>query len=98
VWNAIGVAAEEDIMSGKQLFVGLAVATAMGVVGTASVAFAQDEAGTGSVTPCNLAGINPVDHPKIFGNPDVARQQYGFVKGPNGSWQVIPNCESQIKR
>jgi hypothetical protein len=85
-------------MSGKKSFIALAVATGLGVVGAASVALAQDAAGTGSVSPCSLAGVNPADHPNIFGNPEVARQQYGFVRGPDGSWQVMPNCEGQIKR
>jgi hypothetical protein len=49
------------------------------------------------VIPCSLSGVNPADHSDVFGNPEVARQ-YGFVRGPDGNWQVIPNCESQIKR
>jgi hypothetical protein len=49
------------------------------------------------VLPCSLSGVNPADHSDIFGNPEVARQ-YGFVRGPDGNWQVIPNCESQIRR
>ena len=89
-------------MSGKKNFIGFAIATALGVIGVASVAFAQSSnsssPGGGAVNPCSLAGINPVDHPGIFGNPEVARQQYGFVRGPDGTWQVMPNCESQIKR
>jgi hypothetical protein len=87
-------------MSGKKSFIGLAVVTALGVVGAASAAFAQNAAtyGGGDVQPCSLDGVNPVDHPGIFGNAEIARQQYGFVKGPDGSWQVMPNCQSQIKR
>jgi len=84
-------------MSGKKAFIGFAIVTALGV-GAASVAFAQDVSGTGSVNPCSLAGINPADHPQIFGNPEVARQQYGFVRGPDGNWQVIPNCQNEIRR
>ena len=45
----------------------------------------------GDVVPCSLAGVNPADHPAIFNNPEVARNQYGFVKGPDGNWTVIPN-------
>jgi hypothetical protein len=52
----------------------------------------------GAVQPCALAGINPSDHPGIFDNPARAREQYGFVSGPDGDWQVIPNCARQISR
>ncbi len=77
----------------------LAVATVLGVIGAASVALAQDAGqSSGDVQPCSLAGINPAEHPGIFGNSAVAREQYGFVRGPDGNWQVIPNCASQIKR
>jgi hypothetical protein len=46
----------------------------------------------GDVTPCSLAGVNPADHPAIFNNPEVARNQYGFVRGSDGEWTVMPNC------
>jgi hypothetical protein len=86
-------------MSGKTTIVVLPVAVALGLVGAASVASAQNEGQSpGDVQPCSLSGVNPADHPGIFGNPTVAREQYGFVRGPNGQWQVIPNCESQIRR
>jgi hypothetical protein len=85
-------------MSGRNSFIGLALATTLGLVGPASVAFAQDPGGTGAVTPCSLAGVNPADHPNVFGNAEVARQQYGFVRGPDGNWQVIPNCETLVRR
>jgi hypothetical protein len=84
-------------MSGK--IIALAAATALSVIGAASVASAQEGGYQGgAVQPCSLAGINPADHPGIFGNPTIAREQYGFVRGPDGSWQVMPNCESQIRR
>jgi hypothetical protein len=74
-----------------------AVALAMMLSLTGAPARAQQgEQDGGSVQPCSLAGINPADHPAIFGNPEVARTQYGFVKGPDGNWTVIPNC--QIKK
>jgi hypothetical protein len=81
----------EVIMSGKKAFIGFAIVTALGL-GAPPVAFAQDVSGAGSVNPCSLAGINPADHPEIFGNPEVARSQYGFVRGPDGNWTVIPGC------
>ncbi len=88
-------------MSGKRTFIVLAIAIALGVTGAASVTSAQQEGGGrqgGSVQPCSLAGINPADHPGIFDNPTVAREQYGFVRGEDGNWHVIPNCENQIRR
>ena len=85
-------------MSGKRTAIGLAITTALGVVGAASLASAQQGYQGGDVQPCSLAGINPADHPGIFGNPEVARQQYGFVQGRDGNWQVIPNCEAIFRR
>ena len=43
------------------------------------------------VVPCSLAGVNPAYHKSIFGNPETAAK-YGFVKGPNGKWQVMKPC------
>jgi hypothetical protein len=65
------------------------------ILGTASVALAggadnSDDRG-GFVMPCSLVGVNPVYHPRIFGDPAVARQ-YGFVKSRDSSWQVEKNC------
>jgi hypothetical protein len=62
---------------------------------TGAPAWAQQGGGPqgGNVRPCSLAGVNPADHPDIFGNPEVARNQYGFVRGPDGNWTVIPNCQ-----
>ena len=45
----------------------------------------------GWVVPCSLDGVNPAYHPGIFGNPRVARQ-YGFIRSPDGTWQVEKNC------
>jgi hypothetical protein len=86
------------VMSGKRTFI--AIATALGVIGAASMASAQQGGPDqgGAVQPCSLSGINPADHPNIFGNPQVATEQYGFVRGPDGSWAVMPNCESQLRR
>jgi hypothetical protein len=41
----------------------------------------------GSVKACSLAGVNPVHHPEIFGNPGVARSM-GFVQSRDGVWHV----------
>jgi hypothetical protein len=50
----------------------------------------EDDIG-GFVIPCSLVGVNPAYHPRIFGDPAVARG-YGFVKSRDGSWQVERNC------
>jgi hypothetical protein len=78
-------------MSGRMAFVALAI-TAVGVLSTASVALAKGGRHTsGNVRPCSLDGVNPVYHPQIFGNVVVARE-FGFVRGPDSAWHVIPNC------
>jgi hypothetical protein len=41
--------------------------------------------------PCSLDGVNTNHHHKIFHHPDVAKA-YGFVKSPDGTWHVEPNC------
>jgi hypothetical protein len=51
----------------------------------------------GYVKPCSLDGVNPSDHPGIFGNPAVARS-YGFLRAPNGTWHVAPGCQARDQR
>jgi hypothetical protein len=46
----------------------------------------------GFVVPCSLDGVNPIYHPSIFGNPAIARQDYGFIRSPDGTWHVEKNC------
>jgi hypothetical protein len=72
-----------------------AIATAL-ILSAASAALAwgsdrDDNDFGGYVIACSLDGVNPVYHPRIFGDPTVARE-YGFVKSRNGSWQVEKNC------
>ena len=80
-------------MSGKNL---LAAIMALGVLGTASAAWAWDDdywwRKRGFVIPCSLVGVNLLYHPDIFGNPAVARDIYGFVRSRDGSWHVEKNC------
>jgi len=84
-------------MSGRKAFVALVVTTAaLGILGAASAA-ANDRGDErsrerGSVRPCSLDGVNPAYHPYIFGNPAAAYAVYGFVRSPDGTWQVEPNC------
>ena len=56
------------------------------VLGTASAALAR---GGGVITKCDLSGINPALHKAVFRNAQSAAK-YGFVKGPDGNWQVDP--------
>ena len=46
----------------------------------------------GFVIPCSLDGVNPVHHPSIFGNPALARQEYGFIRSRDGTWRVENSC------
>ena len=81
-------------MSGKKAFVALAVTTALGILGAASAAAGSDrDRGREScVVPCSLDGVNPVYHPRIFGNPAFAKAYYGFVQERDHTWHVVPNC------
>ena len=76
----------------KGLGCAIALAVALSLAG--APAGAQQGGGPqgGDVVPCSLSGVNPADHPAIFNNPEVARSQYGFVRGPDGNWTVMPNC------
>jgi len=80
--------------SGKtgSVLLAMVAALATGIAPAPANDTAPDHEDTGgAVTPCSLVGINPALHPKIFGNPAVARS-YGFVKAPDGGWHVLPNC------
>jgi hypothetical protein len=57
----------------------------------------NDEQRGGFVMPCSLDGVNPVYHPRIFGDPAVARS-YGFVQGADRTWHVISNCSGWGRR
>jgi hypothetical protein len=81
----------------NRLCCAIALATVLSLTGAPAGAQQQGDQG-GSVVPCSLAGVNPADHPAIFNNPDVARSQYGFVRGPDGNWTVMPNCQAIIDR
>jgi hypothetical protein len=64
------------------------------VIGSASATLASDheDQSGGFVMPCSLDGVNPVYHPRIFGNPAIATS-YGFVEGRDHSWQ----CETTVR-
>jgi hypothetical protein len=70
------------------------VLAAVLMLGTASAALAHsDQYGSGGfVVPGSLDGVNPAYHPRIFGNPAVAKS-YGFVETSHG-WAVSPSRTS----
>jgi hypothetical protein len=82
-------------LGGKRAWVALAAIAALGILAiTSASATDRDRGGRergGSVVPCSLDGVNPAHHPEIFGNA-AAAQSYGFVRGPNGTWQVRGDC------
>jgi hypothetical protein len=81
-------------MSGRMAFVALAM-TALGILGAVSAAIAgsdRDRGRESCVVPCSLDGVNPVYHPRIFGNPAFAKAYYGFVQRRDHTWHVMPNC------
>jgi hypothetical protein len=79
---------------GKKAFVMLAVTITLGFLDAVPATAGSDhDRGRGSyVVPCSLDGVNPVFHPRIFGNPAFAKAYYGFVQGRDRSWHVEPNC------
>jgi hypothetical protein len=81
-------------MSGKKAFLLLAATLALSVLGVAPAAAGSDHEGGREprVVPCSLDGVNPVYHPRIFGNPTFAKAYYGFVQGRDHAWYVEPNC------
>jgi len=76
----------------KGLGCAIALAVALSLAGAPVGAQQGGGPQGGDVVPCSLSGVNPADHPAIFNNPEVARSQYGFVRGPDGNWTVMPNC------
>ena len=83
-------------MVGERVFVVLAVAANLSILGAAPVAAASEDTRWwergGFVKRCSLDGVNPVFHPEIFGNAATA-YAYGFVRSRGGAWQVRPNCQ-----
>jgi hypothetical protein len=71
-------------MTGKKTLIALYAAVALGIIGAASVAQAnepRDEYG-GFVVPGSMDGVNPVFHPGWFGKgaaADTAGKAYGYA-------------------
>jgi hypothetical protein len=68
-----------------------ATALTLGAASTAMAGTEHTDNRGGFVITCSLDGVNPVYHPRIFGNPAVARE-YGFVKTRDSGWQVEKIC------
>jgi hypothetical protein len=77
VWNMLGCA--------------ITLTALLSQSGAPAWALGNGEKPKGDVRPCDLTGVNPAYHPGIFKDPKNAAL-YGFVKGPDGKWTVIPNC------
>jgi len=61
-------------MTGKKVFIALAVITALSILSASSAAAGHNRWPRGGyVVPCSLDGVNPVYHPGIFGNPAFAK-------------------------
>jgi hypothetical protein len=69
----------------------IALASILALMSVPAWALGQGAKPKGDVRPCSLEGVNPAYHPGIFKDPKDAAQ-WGFVKGPDGKWTVIPNC------
>jgi hypothetical protein len=69
----------------------IAFAAALSLTAPSAWALGRGAQPRGDVRPCDLSGVNPAYHPGIFHDAESAAQ-YGFVRGPNGRWGVIPNC------
>ena len=65
------------------------VTIALGILGTTSAGWSRG----GGLRPCDLSGVNPAFHKRIFNHPDLAKS-YGFEKGPDGTWHVMANCQA----
>jgi hypothetical protein len=81
-------------MSGHKAFIVLAVTITASVLGAAPAGAGSDRSRDREpyVVPCSLDGVNPVHHPRIFGNPAFAKTYYGFVQGRDRTWHVEANC------
>jgi hypothetical protein len=73
----------------------LAAIAALGVLGVTSASATDRDRGGhergGSVQPCSLDGVNPSQHPEIFGNAATAAS-FGFVQSADHGWHVRADC------
>ena len=72
-------------MSGRRTSIAISAAIALGIVGAASAAQANDSGENdqgGFVVPGSTAGVNPVFHPGWFGTSGSAGNAYGYAAFP----------------
>jgi hypothetical protein len=68
-------------MNSKRTLIAISAALALGVVGAATVAQANDSGENnrgGFVVPGSMVGVNPAYHPAWFGKSATAGNAYGF--------------------
>jgi hypothetical protein len=75
----------------KKTFVVLVIAAAFGSTAVVAKDLGDRPHEGGAVVPCSLDGVNPAQHPEIFGNPAIAAS-FGFVRSADGTWHVRPGC------
>jgi hypothetical protein len=69
-------------MNSKRTLIAISAAMALGIVGAATVAQANDSGENnmgGFVIPGSTAGVNPAYHPGWFGKSGNARNAYGYA-------------------
>jgi hypothetical protein len=87
--NRIGNRSEQEMtMSGRTTSMAISAAIALGIVGAATAALANDSGENnmgGYVVPGSMVGVNPVDHPRWFGSASSvgpAGNAYGYAVVP----------------
>ncbi len=72
-------------MSGRTTSMAISAAIALGIVGAATAALANDLGENnmgGYVVPGSMVGVNPVDHPGWFRKAGSAGNAYGYAVAP----------------
>jgi hypothetical protein len=71
----------------------ITITTALGILATPSPSWSKGDGHGVDIHPCDLTGVNPAHHGRIFDNPAVAKS-FGFEKGPDGTWHLMANCQA----
>ena len=72
-------------MRGNQILIAVSTALAIGLLGSASTALANDSGEndmSGFVIPGSMAGVNPAYHPELLGRTTSGRSAYGSAVTP----------------
>src|ERR1700730_795208 len=73
---------QEITMTGNRTMIAISAAIALGIIGAASAALANDSGENsqgGFVVPGSMDGVNPVYHPEWFGKASNAGNAYGYA-------------------